>query len=343
MTELIASKAISKWRRLGFLLEPLGWVQARLIKAIETEPTLVDLLFDLDQPRMHLMALALAHLASDVTPDLALVLLQGSRKTVLNLSVGHRPAGIDRVLRHVPPKVLPAESYRKLIDLLNDPVPAKFLHHTRSITEPLITGLHRLPAGLRTAAIMLMFARIEGMDTFVDSLRFLVSRTGLPLDPLIIEIGALHQPGQVAARIRHLVEALPLPNLDLPVTIGEFRPVDSVAEIRTLAKTWRNCLADYLYDLNEGKAAVYLSEDRQAVCLVNRYGRMGWFLAQVRGPKNVAIEPVPLAQIRNAFAAARIPDVSSIEAIKGILITHEWSRRRRPEDQEEIFDDIALY
>jgi hypothetical protein len=57
--EPITSKAIGRWRRPGFLLEPLGWVQDRLAKAIETEPTLVELLFELDQSRMHLTALAL--------------------------------------------------------------------------------------------------------------------------------------------------------------------------------------------------------------------------------------------------------------------------------------------
>ena len=71
MTEPITSKAIGKWRRPGFLLEQLGWVQDRLSHAIEVEPRLVELLFDLDHARMHLTALALAHMSGDVTPDLA--------------------------------------------------------------------------------------------------------------------------------------------------------------------------------------------------------------------------------------------------------------------------------
>ena len=74
--EPITSNAIGRWRRPGFLLEPLGWVQDRLTKAIEGEPTLVELLFELDQFRMHLMALALAHMTGEVTPDFALMLLQ---------------------------------------------------------------------------------------------------------------------------------------------------------------------------------------------------------------------------------------------------------------------------
>jgi hypothetical protein len=108
MTEPAGFKTTDRWRRPGFLLAPLGWVQYRLAKAIEAEPFLVELLFELDQVRMHLTALALAHMTGEVTPDLALILLQGSRKTILNLSVGHRPIGIDRVLSHLPPKVLTA-------------------------------------------------------------------------------------------------------------------------------------------------------------------------------------------------------------------------------------------
>src|ERR1035437_8847605 len=250
MTEPITSKAIGKWRRPGFLLEPLSWVQDRLRQAIAVEPRLVELLFDLDHARMHLTALALAHMSGDVTLDLALILLQGSKKTVLNFSVGHRPVGIDRALHHLPPKVLPAEIYRKLVDLLNDPVPAKFLHHTGSITDLLITGIYRLPAGLRTAAIMAGFNQIDDIIWFVDGLRVLASRACLRFDTLPHQIGALDQPDQIAATIRQVVDRLPLPATLPPAEIEGFRRLDTVAEIRELAKNWRNCLAGYLFSVN---------------------------------------------------------------------------------------------
>jgi hypothetical protein len=217
MTEPAGFKTNDRWRRPGFLLEPLGWVQGRLAKAFEGEPTLVELLFELDQVRMHLTALALAHMTGEVTPDLAVMLLQGSRKTILNLSVGHRPVGIDRVLSHLPPKVLTAESYRKLTDLLLEPATAKFLHHRTSITEQIITGLHTLPAALRSVAIMSMFNPFSRMLLFVDGLRFLASRTGLRFESLANQIGALDQPDQVAAKITQLVDGLPLPDTQIVI------------------------------------------------------------------------------------------------------------------------------
>ena len=342
MTEPGAKKTIGKWRRPGFLLEPLGWVQDRLRQAIEVEPRLVELLFDLDHARMHLIALALAHMNGDVTPDLALMLLQESRKTILNLSVGHRPVGIGRALRRLPPKVLAAEIYRKLVDLLDDPVPAKFLHHTDSITDLLITGLHNLPPALRTAAIMAMFNRIDGMIWFADGLRVLASRTDLPFDALAKEIGALDQPDQVAAKIRQLVDGLPLLDTLPPVEIGGFWRLDTVAEIRDLAKNWRNCLAGYLFSVNDGTSAIYLSEQLEAVCSVGRHGRMGWFLVQTKGPRNADIDPNQLAEIHAAFAAAGIPPSSNIEAIKSIIKTDEWPRYHQGLDDDDIFDDMTL-
>ena len=81
----------------------------------------------------------------------------------------------------------------------------------------------------------------------------------------------------------------------------------------------------------------------EAVCSVGRHGRMGWFLLQTKGPRNAAIEPDQLAQIHAAFADAGIPPSSMIEAIKGIAQNDEWSRPYQGPDDDEIFNDIALY
>lgn len=343
MTEPAATKTIGKWRRPGFLLEPLGWVHDRLNQAIADEPKLVELLFDLDHARMHLTALALAHINGDVTPDLALILLQESKKTILNLSVGHCPVGIGRALRRLPPKVLPAESYRYLVDLLDEPVPAKVLHHTGSITDQLLACLHHLPAALRTAAIMSMFNRIDGMTRFVDGLRVLASRAGVRFDTLARQVGALDQPDQVAAKIRQVVDGLPLPDTLPPVEVEGFRRLDTVAEIRDIARKWHNCLAEYLFNVNDGTTAIYLSDQLQAVCCLVRHGRIGWFLVQTKGPRNADVEPDQLAQIHATFAKAGIPQSSIIDAIKAIVLTNEWSDNRQILDDDEIFNDIARY
>jgi hypothetical protein len=171
---------------------------------------LLEPLLKLDQARMHLIALALAHLNSEVCPDLALVLLRGPYREILDLSLGHRPPGLARTLACLPPKVLTAESYRKLTALLTDRTTARFLHHCQSIDEAMSAGLHRLPADLRRPAILAMFGRVEGMDRFVDGLRCLAARAGLPFEVLASQIGSLDKTEQVVAKIKRLTESLPL-------------------------------------------------------------------------------------------------------------------------------------
>ena len=185
------------------------------------------------------------------------------------------------------------------------------------------------------------FNQIDDMIWFVDGLRVLASRAGLRFDTLAHQIGTLDQSDQIAATIRQVVDSLPLPATLPPAEIGGFRRLDTVAEIRELAKNWRNCLAGYLFSVNDGTSAIYLSEQLEAVCSVGRHGRMGWFLVQTKGPRNADIDPDQLAQIHAAFADAGIPEAAIIDPIKSIIQTDKWSRQLG--DQEVIFDDIVLH
>ena len=274
---------------------------------------------------MHLLALGLAYARKDITPALAFLLLERSRQEIVETIFGYRPTGLDRILRHLPDKVLSAHTYRKLIDLLNDGATATFLHHSKAITEAKLIGLHTLPPALRQPAVMMMLDRVDGRDGLVDGLRFLADRAGLSFDIVAAEIGALGQPNQFAAKLRALVEALPLPATLPPVEIGPFRRIDCAGQIRTLAKAWRNCLAECLCGVNDGSYAIYLSDRWQVVCLVARYGRMGWLLVQVKGPGNSNVQTDRLTEIHAAFGDIGVFPAAPIETIRNILLCRDWS------------------
>jgi hypothetical protein len=321
----------SKRRRVppGFLLAPLGWAMNRLGEAIDSEPSLLGPLLQLDKRRMHLIAFALAHMDQDVSSDLAFLLLREPHRKVLDLSLGACPTGLNRALGHLPPHVLDAENYRNLADLLNDRATAKFLHHRSSIDEAMIAGLARLPLNLRRPAILAMFDKVEGMGRVVDGLRCLAARARLPFDVLATEIGSLAQTEQVVAKISQLAESLPLLDTWPPPKVGPYRRIDNIAEIRSLAKEWQNCLASCVSNITDGTSAVYRTEppDHPAVCFVRRQRRLGWFLEQVKGPKNIDLQPQQLAQAYSVFADAGIFQTLMIEAIKNMILTNEWPFR----------------
>lgn len=313
----------------GFLADPFGWAYDRLEKTFATDPALRGALFAIDQPRMHLIALALAHLPdTNIPPNLGWILLQGSRSKILDVSIGRQLIGIDRALCHLPPNVLPIETYRTLVSLLTDPVTSRFLHHRQSITKTIITGLHRLPPGLRRPAIFALFDKFDGMEEFVDGLEVLASRAQLPFDNLVTDLRGLDQRDQVIAKIAQTIDRLPFLDALPPVAIGGFRRIDTVAEIRALANQWHNCLATCLDTINDGTGAVYLSANPQAVCFLSRYGRLGWFVAQIKGPKNADLEGADLARIYKTFAASGFLKGSIIQSIKEIGLAYSWSRHR---------------
>ena len=88
----------------GHLLAPFGWAADALGAMVEAEPTLLFHLFELDRARMHLIALALAHL-NEFSPDLGKFLVSGSVRAVTEHILGHCPTGIKRALGHLPSDV----------------------------------------------------------------------------------------------------------------------------------------------------------------------------------------------------------------------------------------------
>jgi hypothetical protein len=58
-------------RSPGFLLSPFGWAAEPLAAMVNAEPALLADLFEMSRARMHLIALALAHLESPQPPEKA--------------------------------------------------------------------------------------------------------------------------------------------------------------------------------------------------------------------------------------------------------------------------------
>lgn len=307
----------------GHLLAPFRWAADAVAVMIEAEPTLLIHLFDLDRARMHLIALTFAHL-NEVPPDIGIFLVSGSVRAITERILGRYPTGLKRALGHLPSSVLAPDNYRRLVELLADPEAAKLLHHTQSIDDSTIKTLHELPGPLRNP---FMLQALEGYDrenTFSDGLRLLVSRgASSSFDALVCDLASASRLGLRAlfVKLKNLVEGLPLPINLPPVRVGKAIRLDHAVAIRSLAKSWHNCLANYVEDIDAGKCAVYIWKDSSspAVCSVQRHGRLGWFLDQVKGPQNVDIEPKQLAKIHSAFSAVGIPPERDIAAIVGLI------------------------
>jgi len=330
----------------GYLVTPFGWAAQPLAAMIQAEPGLLTHVFELDRPRMHVIALALAHLDGRPAPHLAPILFRASIREVLNRVLGRSPAGIKRVLRRLPFAVLSRQGYQQLVELLDDSRSAKLLYHfdETEITESTVRVLYEVPAVLRPvlAGLVRFIERIERLDHLPDGLQWLTSLgAAASFDALVADLADQAQPGQFVARLRNLVSELPLPETLPPQQIGTARRIDATADIFALAKGFRNCLATYARQIDAGGCAIYLWDDpaAPAVCLVTRHGRLGWALSEALGPGNADLDKKQVQKITTAFANAGVPRQSAICAIEAILqadcTTRSRTQRQRQQDIEQ--------
>jgi hypothetical protein len=324
----------------GYLLTPFGWAAQPLAELIQADPKLLTHVFELDRVRMHVIALALAHLDESPASDLATVLFRGSIHEVLLRVVGRSPPGIRRVIRRLPFAVLSRQGYLRLIELLDDPRSAKLLHHldATAITDSTVRVLYEIPAVLRPVLSELVrcIERIEKLDQLPVDLQWLASRgAAASFDALVADLAAQAQPGQFVARLNKLVSELPLPQTLPPKQIGLARRIDAAADICALAKQFKNCLANFVTQIDAGGCAVYLWDDpaAAAACLVTRQGRLGWTLSEPMGPENAKLDSRQLQEIITAFADADIPQYCAICSLECILQADYRPRTRQQRRQ----------
>ena len=317
----------------GYLLTPFAWVRRDLAPLLAREPGLAAHLFTLDRARMHLVAFALAHVKGVVTPTLAGAILSASRRAVLSAVLGAPPPGLRGVFDRMPHRVMPRESYVRLSGLFADAGAAKLLSHADTIDERLINLLFALPPALRCPAIVRLHDRCHTLDGLPQGLAFLASRGAVTdADAFARQLGRCRNPRAFASIVRNAAEALPLPDTLPPPRIGAADRIDDPRQIRTLARRWRNCLANYVDGIDGGECAFYLwqSDDLQAGCLVRRRGRLGWFLEEIKGPRNREPSSPHLLWIMETFAAMGVPGVSAAEVIAEICNAADDRGRRGP-------------
>jgi hypothetical protein len=307
----------------GFLLAPFRWAAEPVSKLTDLDPTVCVDLCKIGRTRMHVIALALAHSKGPSTTDLARLLVCGSFRQIITETLGRDfPAGLSRAVAHMPANVLAKENYRRLIDLLHHGPTATLLFHVDAIDDTLIDVIYHTPATLRRPVMLFAINRGREWSRFAgisDGLRILVARgAARNFNDLVSNLAAAERPREFVAKLRAICDSLPLPKTLPPARIGRARRLDCIKEIRALASQWQNCLRDYIGFINNGCCAIYLWQDElaTAVCLVGRHGRFGWFLDEVKGPKNTPIGSYYLATIDQSFADANVPRNSLIAAVE---------------------------
>jgi hypothetical protein len=331
----------------GFLLEPFKWAIPKLLVMVQNQPEYLVDLVHLSRTRMHLVGLALAHVEGMPSSELADVLFRGSAEMILQTAVDQRPTGLKRAVSVMPNYMLKQESYRNLVTLLSDPDAARLIYHAFEIHDATIQAMSDIPAPLRDVAFSLHENADVHMGSFSKGLRCIAMRSGkLSFDDLVSELANACQPSQFFAKLKSIVESLPLPDALPPSRVHCAERIDSGPQLRTLGKEWGNCLGSYIWNVDNGQCAIYFwrDTDLQAACHVTRCGRLGWFLEDTKGPENSDLGRQDLEMIHRAFESAEIPPAGDIISISQ-LVAHEklpWRQRRPNRRDRSLVEEVPL-
>ena len=131
------------------LLSPFKWAANSVASLADLDPAICVALCKIGPTRIHVVALVLAHLKVEPTPELGRLLLCGSIRQVIADTLGRDlPAGLGSAVARMPAaKVLALENYRRLIALLDHRPTAKLLFHSDPIDDALIDLRRQLAQG----------------------------------------------------------------------------------------------------------------------------------------------------------------------------------------------------
>lgn len=328
----------------GYLLTPLAWVRSELVPLIAREPDLAVHIVTLDRARMHLVAFAFANMTSVMTPTFIRAVCTECRRRALSTILGEVPAGLGRLFKSMPYRVMPRETYTRVAVLASDTRAGRLLSHAENVDENVIDLLWALPPVLRCPAILRLSRSCHVLDGLPAALHFLAARGGIDeADTFARRLSRCRNPREFAAIVRNVAEVLSLPETLPPKRLGGAVRIEDPHQIRDLARRWRNCLAGYISAIDGGECAFYLwqSDDVQVGCLVRRRGRLGWFLDEIKGPGNREPSDEVMREIVDAFAGAGVPKIAIAEVIDELCSAAEGGRRRRRGAAPEAeLDDI---
>lgn len=301
----------------GLLFSPLGWLAGDILRALQHKPSLLRSIAEMTSARMHLVALACS-VRDDRSDDFIEQCLTMPTAKVLGFSLGGRPMGVRSVLGRLDHNVLQPEAYRALAELCNNAKFGKLLSHVGYLSENCIVALRELPECIRPAALMCRPNLIPGLGA---GLKLLSDKAGYKsFEIFATRLFVLRKTNQLCAEIRSIIDALPLPAALPSETIASARRIDCPRRLRALAREMQNCIADLIPDIESGQATIYLVEGSDPIVIrLQRYGRLGWFVEDVKGRGNGPPCQQHCIKLKSAFTEMGLLPALAAKALEQLI------------------------
>jgi hypothetical protein len=137
--------------------------------------------------------------------------------------------------------------------------------------------------------------------------------------------------------------AAPQPPFDLPLP---FRVIRTIGEMRETGRRLNNCLKSGVQGVEHwialaGGSSIYVtSDDPPLIATVNRCGAAYW-IQEVRGPQNRAVDPAIIAELADALSKAGVTALEDSPTQSVAYLSYESQHRFTRESDEDVeFNDL---
>lgn len=250
-------------------------------------------------------------------------LLRLSPRDAIAFVFGQCPPGFLGALARTARRPQPVPYYRWLFDVFADGArrqEARVLVHVREIDIGVLAALANLPPGLRHPD-MLSMVRDGGVATKIA----IAVRLMAPLHPLFADRRQLQAAASATIDVRRLiisaVKRIDAPLPPPPIHLAGFRRLASTAELRGIARRYRNCLGEawMIAASLSGQRAVYEALDCSVLVEIGRLATGDVVLLGINGVGN---QPIP--DHVHGTIVARLWRQGVERHRRGALMTSEW-------------------
>jgi len=237
-----------------------------------------------------------------------------NKKVLLRKNIPDCPDGLFGAMNKVGWRIMAADRYGDLIDLLREPAAAKVLRHAKRITPLTIHTLKSLDPIYRNAAVL---ANLRSDDD-ISELKYVIAvakrfqptatdrEMARSLDHYLkkrpIEHG--YRTGSMTQWVGRRLRKSKFPTPPWEGT-NSIRPLKSIAEIGRIAQEFRNCIADSIPSIIVDSKHYYVYRGRiNAIISLERDPALGWGVGEILGQGNRQVSGDLSAEIRRAFGKA---------------------------------------
>jgi hypothetical protein len=284
------------------------------------EPRLLSHLTDLDQVRLHAMALYLAYRdAGPLGEDDAAFLACARSRDIIEKATGRAPSHLLGLLRRLPPCVLEREPYKGLVAIAADEPFARVIMRHSVLSSTKIAKIIQVPASLRSAPLLsALYVDVSRLAAVAEVCDWFERRWNIEAARHYLRADSLSQVRQLTL---DLVRSLPAIPAFPPRTVGAARILESAKDLQRAGRAGKNCLGYVTRELKLNVAAFYVWHDDEEPIYIRvskPYG-LGWFLSQMMLAENRAPRTERVALVEQAFGLAGIDKETVSDALALLL------------------------